>query len=136
MMCSDCNAQCADKADVAPTAFKGHAVFAWKEASSYLFIWLPATNALIPRKRVATWHQDAECIVSKQMKKMKGLKQTMTFYFIENPRSPSFLNKDHNPMRPKEEFSDLIERLNVLAQENEINLIFRDIKDAGIKDGF
>jgi hypothetical protein len=77
----------------------------------------------------------SECVTKKWMKKMKGLEQSIFFYFIENPHTHSFLDEQHSPMRPREEFSDLIERLKVLVQENEIALTFKDI-DMKDRNGF
>ncbi|MDR2709868.1 MAG: hypothetical protein LBB65_00750 [Burkholderiales bacterium] len=51
---SICQAACGEAgSNFEARAFKGHAVFVWKESSGYSFAWLPDTNALVPRERVS-----------------------------------------------------------------------------------
>jgi signal transduction histidine kinase len=137
MTSSICSAQCVpNSVDLPLEAFKGHAVFVWKEETSYSFIWTLATDALIPRKEVAVQPKVDACTVMKQMEKMKGLEQFIFLHLIENPYTASFLDVRHNPMRPREEFSDLIERLAEIVRENEIYFYVRDRESREIHDGF
>jgi hypothetical protein len=109
-----------------PDAFKGHAVFVWKKSPSYSFAWLADRDVLISRKEVSSAQQVSECLVMERIKKMKGLKQTIRLVFINDPYSPRFINENYDPMAMKDDFLDLINRLEVLAEENQVNLIIHD----------
>jgi hypothetical protein len=118
-------------------AFKGHAVFVWKEISNYSFAWLPGKNALTPRKSVSNAQKISECIVIERMKKMKGLKQTIFLFLIEDPHSYNFINKNHNPMASKDDFVDLLDRLEMLAKDNQISFrVYDSQRFKSIPEGF
>jgi hypothetical protein len=123
---SPCHAEDMQEIALPVRAFKGHAVFIWKEKSLYQFAWLLDTNALIQRRYIAKTTPVFESAVEANMNKMKGLNQFMRIYFVENPHSPTFIDDNHDPMQPREEFSDLVDRLSDLAKKNEINIFFID----------
>ena len=112
-----------------PDPLKGHAVFfVWKKASDYSFVWLFDRRVFIPRKSILTAEQVSECMVTELIKKMKGLKQTIRLVLIEDPRSQNFTNSGHNPLVSRENFLDLISRLEILAEENQIDLLITDTR--------
>ena len=120
-----------------PEAFKGHAVFVWKESSSYSFAWRGDTNALISRKLVSNTPQISECIVINRIKMMKGFKQLMKLFLIKDPHSHNFTDINFNPMASRDDFLDLIRRLETLAEENEVRLLIEDSKSyESVQDGF
>ena len=120
-----------------PEAFKGHAVFVWKKSSSYSFAWRGDTNALISRKLVSNTPQISECIVIKRIKMMKGFKQLMKLFLIKDPHSHNFTDINFNPMASRDDFLDLISRLETLAEENQVELTIRDSKSyESIRKGF
>jgi hypothetical protein len=129
----DCRANCTQglqvDSSVLPTdAFKGHAVFVWKEGGGYLFVWLLDTDMLIDRKRVAKQEPIVtEAMIVAHINRLKdmGKKQFIRFIFVENPKNPSFLDESHYPMRPEEEFSDLIDKLRTLAEGSIIIINFQ-----------
>jgi hypothetical protein len=131
----DCRANCTQglqvDSRVLPTdAFKGHAVFVWKEGGSYLFVWLFDTDMLIDRKRVAKQEPivtEATIVAHINRLKDMGKKQFIRFIFIEDPKNPSFLDESRYPMRPKEEFSDLIDKLRTLTERS---IIITDFQGA------
>jgi hypothetical protein len=126
MFNSTCQACGAPEVELPVKAFKGHVIFVWKENSIYQFAWLYDTDALIPRERVAGTMPVTECMVEANLDKMKGLNQFIKIFLIENPRSAAFMDDHHSPMRPGEEFSDLIERLSALAEKNNVEIHFLD----------
>ena len=104
-----------------PEAFKGHTVFAWKEASGYSFVWLSSTNALIPRKRMVNASPISECVVTKRFKEMKGLRQHVSLYLIPDaPQALRFYTQGDIPKTSMDASLDLIERLEKLAKENQV----------------
>ena len=118
-------------------AFKGHAVFVWKNPSGYSFVWLADRNALIPRKEVSSAQQVSECIVTERINKLKGLKQTMKLFIIKDPHTHDFKNINFNPMALKEDFLDLLSRLETLAEENQVMFISHDSQSfKSIPEGF
>ena len=136
-----CHADCTQEALLPLDAFKGHAVFVWKEEGSYLFTWILDKNMLISREEVAkNTPVMTECIIMKQIKKMRasGKKQFIRFVTIENPKLSSFLDKAHNPKRPEEEFHDLIARLRAMPETNDgiVEIQFSGSDNAEPSDGF
>ena len=121
-----CNAKDTHEVDLHVKAFKWYAVFVWKEKSIYQFVWHVDTNVLIERKIISKKVPVNEHEVEENMNKMKGLENSMKVFFIENPHSSTFIDDKHDPMRPREEFSDLVDRLSDLAKINEIDIIFLD----------
>ena len=107
-------------------AFKGHAVFVWKTPFSYSFAWLAGRDAWISRKAVSNTQQVSECVVTERIKKLKGLKQTIRLFLIEDPHSDNFKNKNNNSMSSKGDFLDLINRLEALTEENQVEFIIHD----------
>jgi hypothetical protein len=130
-------ADCTQEINLPLTLFKGHAVFVWKEGVSYRFKWMINIDALIPRESVVEWSPVvSECSVEARINEMKGLRQGIFLYLIENPSFPSFLDEQHNPMRPEEEFYDLVEKLGALAEKNQVSISFLDIKSKIPMQGF
>ncbi|MDR2128934.1 MAG: hypothetical protein LBP52_07700 [Burkholderiaceae bacterium] len=137
MLHGACQAGGAPETELPVQAFKGHAVFVWKENSVYQFAWLPDTNVLISRKLVAEKPPVTENRVTAHIPKMKGLDQFVKLFLIENPHSATFMDNQHSPMRPRAEFSDLVDRLSALAKENGVEIQFLDSgNNSGTAGGF
>jgi len=105
-------------------AFSGHAIFVWEESSDYAFAWLPNKDSFIQREDVLEGAKRGirEYLVIERMKKMKGLKKIIPLFLIKRPDSPDFMDINSSPMVSKEDFSDLILRLEAVAQASEIDL--------------
>jgi hypothetical protein len=109
--------------------FKGEEVYVWTEKGMLRFSIHPAKNAWTRRQDVAKHAATfTEQEILDLLKRSKEVDNIVFFIFIENPDNQSFLDLSHNPMRPREEFSALINEILASIESGKIKVFFSDDK--------